>query len=55
MDNPYVDEITGDHYGYCNSCGEEASLYTETCDNGCDGGEVVPYDDDPDPYDQNED
>ena len=43
-ENPYVDEW-GHHMGTCNSCGEEAELYTECCDDG----EVVPYDDDPDP------
>jgi hypothetical protein len=44
--NPYVDEY-GHHLGYCNSCGEEARL-DEPC---CDDGEVVLYDDDPDPED----
>lgn len=32
----------GNHLGYCNSCGEEAMLGTECCDDG----EVVQYDDD---------
>ena len=43
-DNPYVDEY-GTHYGFCNSCGEEQVLGGECCPDG----EVVPYDDDPDP------
>ena len=34
----------GTHYGYCNSCGEEAILGSECCDDG----EVFPYDDDAD-------
>jgi len=38
---PYF--LDGEHLGYCNDCGEEAELGT-TC---CDGGEVVPYEDDP--------
>lgn len=43
----YVDEY-GKHHGYCNDCGEEAALDSECCDTG----EVVPYDDDPNPYDE---
>lgn len=47
--NPYVDE-QGRHFGYCNSCGEEAELDQECANPDCDdAGEVVPYDDDPDP------
>ncbi len=41
--NPYVLD-TGEHMGYCNSCGEEAEIGQECCEDG----EVVPYDDDPD-------
>lgn len=48
MANPYVDEY-GTHYGYCNSCGEEAELYAGEC---CEDGEIVHYDDDPDPDEQ---
>lgn len=33
----------GHHIGYCNSCGEEAEIGTDCCEDG----EVVPYDDDP--------
>jgi len=42
--NPYVDEW-GHHLGYCNGCGEERELGIDCCADG----EVVPYDDDPDP------
>jgi hypothetical protein len=42
--NPYIDEW-GRHVGHCNACGEEAEL-GQDCD-GCDDGEIVPYDDDP--------
>lgn len=41
-DNPFVDEW-GHRLGYCNSCGEEAELDSECCEDG----EVVAYDDDP--------
>lgn len=43
--NPYIDEW-GRHLGYCNSCGDEGEIGIAEC---CDAGEVVPYDDDPDP------
>jgi hypothetical protein len=46
--SPYVDEW-GHHLGYCNSCGEETELGQECDTEGCVDGEVVPYDDDPDP------
>lgn len=49
--NPYVDEW-GTHYGYCNGCGEESELWIE-CPT-CEEGEVVPYDDDPNPDDDEE-
>lgn len=42
-ENPYID-VFGTHVGLCNSCGEEAELYTECCEDG----EVEMYDDDPD-------
>lgn len=42
-DNPYIDEW-GNHFGYCNGCGEESELGRDCCADG----EVVPYDDDPD-------
>lgn len=45
-ENPYVDEY-GTHWGYCNACSEEEEL-GQDCLN-CEDGEVVPYDDDPDP------
>jgi len=44
-ENHYVDE-NGTHYGWCNSCGEEAELFAGEC---CEDGEIEPYDDDPDP------
>lgn len=44
--NQYMDEW-GHHIGYCNGCGEEEELGMD-CKN-CDEGEIVPYDDDPDP------
>jgi hypothetical protein len=44
-ENRYIDEW-GRHLGYCNHCGEEGELGHAEC---CDMGEVVPYDDDPDP------
>lgn len=37
----YIDD-DGTHYGYCNTCGEEAALFSECCIDG----EVVQYDDD---------
>lgn len=37
----YRDEW-GNHYGYCNDCGEEAELGQDCCESG----EVVPYEDD---------
>lgn len=46
--NPYIDE-RGTHWGTCNGCGEEAQLDQDCHNEECDGGEVVPYDDDPDP------
>ncbi len=36
----YVDE-SGEFLGYCNSCGEEAELYGECCDDG----EIEEYED----------
>jgi hypothetical protein len=46
--NPYVDEW-GHHLGYCNNpdCGEEQELGLEC--QFCEIGEVVAYEDDPDP------
>lgn len=49
--NPYVDEW-GHHVGVCNGCGTEADLYQDCAE--CDEGEIVPYDDDPDPDDLEE-
>lgn len=46
-ENPYI--VWGQHLGYCNACGEEAELGQECSDLDCIDGEVVPYDDDPDP------
>lgn len=46
--NPYIDKF-GRHVGYCNACGEEAELDQSCDDSECSGGEVVPYDDDPEP------
>lgn len=45
-ENPYVDEW-GHHIGFCNGCGAEGELGQDCSE--CDEGEVVPYDDDPDP------
>jgi hypothetical protein len=45
----YTDEF-GHHIGYCNSCEEEGELGFECL--FCDDGEVVPYDDDLDPNDE---
>lgn len=45
--SPYHDSY-GNHLGWCNACGEERELDGECCTDG----EVVPYDDDPDPYDE---
>lgn len=39
----YVNE-NGEFMGYCNSCGEETELYG-VCDNGCEDGEIVEYED----------
>lgn len=50
MPNPYIDEW-GTHIGYCNACDEEQDLARTDCAY-CDEGEVVPYDDDPDPDDE---
>lgn len=36
----YIDEL-GNHYGYCNACGEEALIDSECCIDG----EIVQYDD----------
>jgi hypothetical protein len=44
--NPYIDEF-GFHIGYCNACDADGELGQDCPD--CDLGEVVPYDDDPDP------
>lgn len=44
--NPYIDEY-GTHIGHCNACDTEEELGMD-CQE-CDRGEVVPYDDDPDP------
>lgn len=44
--NPYVDEW-GAHYGHCNACGAEGEL-GQDCEE-CEIGELVAYDDDPDP------
>ena len=52
MSNPYVDEW-GHHIGHCNACDEENMLGMD-CQN-CIDGEVVAYDDDPDPEDENPD
>jgi len=42
--SPYIDEW-GVHLGYCNHCGEEGDLHSQCCAEG----EMVPYDDDPEP------
>lgn len=46
--NPYVDEY-GEHIGYCNACDWEGDIYGD-CEE-CSDGEMVTYDDDPDPQD----
>lgn len=46
--NPYVDEF-GTHIGYCNACDTEGELDQDCLNEFCEGGEIVPYDDDPDP------
>lgn len=38
-----VTDEWGNELGYCNSCGEEAEMDTECCEDG----EVVEYDDPP--------
>jgi hypothetical protein len=48
VSNPYITKY-GEHYGYCNACGEEQILGLECVDPDCDTGDVVAYDDDPDP------
>jgi hypothetical protein len=40
----YIDEFSH-HMGFCNSCGEEAELGSECCEDG----EVEPYEDDREP------
>lgn len=39
-----IDDL-GEELGYCNSCGEEAEMYSECCEDG----EVVAHDDEPEP------
>lgn len=36
----YYESLDEEEYGYCNSCGEEARIGDECCEDG----EVVPYD-----------
>lgn len=48
MPTSYVDDF-GVHVGYCNSCGEEGDLDSDCQTDGCDDGEMVPYDDDEGP------
>jgi len=43
-DDKFHDEW-GNRVGYCNACGEEALLDSQCCEEG----EVVAYDDDPEP------
>lgn len=38
-DEGFLLDESGNAYGHCNSCGEEAEAYSECCDDG----EIEPY------------